>query len=144
MKVIILLLFNFLWTQSQLFTGTYEFKSEEPSENHYIVLTSGEGKLKGKYYGSEDGKGHGIFFYKADLSNIRLFANGNIEFEIGERVLFEKSLFTVKNTSPQSAIGNSRDPLRYKGTIAGNKITLICQSESDECWKEELVFLKIK
>jgi hypothetical protein len=65
---LIIFLVTKLLTGPQDLVVVYEYKSAEKSENHYIVFDKSDAQLKGFYFGSEDGKGHGIFFYAADMT----------------------------------------------------------------------------
>lgn len=138
-----ILLMTFLSTTTPDLVGIYEYKSREQSENHYMIFDKVDGQIKGKYFGTHDGKGHGVFFYKADIEKLKIGDNGEIEFEIGDRLLYETTLFKIKDPSPDSAIGRTRDILKYKGQLDNNKIKLTCNSEYYDCWDEELTFEKI-
>lgn len=135
-----------LLTDTQELVGIYEYKSAEKSENHYIVFDKIDGQLKGLYFGTEDGKGHGIFFYAVDMTNLKIDKEGNIEFEIGERRLFETTQFNIVKTDKQKdeSVGRSRWILKYKGQIKEDKIQLTCDSESQDCWTSEMTFEKVK
>lgn len=134
---------TFLSTTTPDLVGIYEYKSREQSENHYIIFDNVDGQIKGKYFGTHDGKGHGVFFYKADVEKLKIEDKGEIEFEIGDRLLYETTLFKIKDPSPDSAIGRTRDILKYKGQLDNNKIKLTCNSEYYDCWDKELTFEKI-
>lgn len=135
-----------LLTDNQDLVGIYEYKSDEKSENHYIVFDKIDGELKGFYFGTEDGKGHGIFFYAADMINLTIDKEGKIEFEIGDRKLFETTQFKIVKIENQrdESIGLSRGLLKYKGQINKGKIQLTCDSEFQDCWTNELIFEKVK
>jgi len=137
-----LLLVTTILTGSPDLVGIYEYKSTELSENHYIVFDKVDGKIIGKYFGTHDGKGHGVFFYKADMEKLTIGDNGEIEFEIGDRLLYEETQFKIKDPSPDNSIGRSRDILKYKGQITEGKIKLKCNSDSYDCWTEEFIFEK--
>ncbi len=123
--------------------GIYEYKSAEKSENHYIIFDKVDGEIKGKYYGTHDGKGHGVFFYKADIEKLKIGDKGEIEFEIGDRLLYETTQFKIKDPLPDSAIGRTRDVLKYQGQFDKDKIKLACDSDFYDCWDKELTFDKI-
>jgi hypothetical protein len=135
-----------LLTDKQDFIGIYEYKSAEKSENHYIVFDKIDGQLKGFYFGTEDGKGHGVFFYAVDMTNLTIDKEGKIEFEIGDRELFETTQFKIVKTEKQrdESVGRSRGLLKYKGQIHEDKIHLTCDSEFQDCWTKELTFEKVK
>ncbi len=144
--ILTIFLVTALLTDNHDFVGIYEYKSDEKSENHYIVLDKIDGHLKGYYFGTEDGKGHGIFFYATDMTNLTIDKEGEIEFEIGDRKLFETTQFKiVKNESQRDeSVGRSRGILKYKGKISEDKIQLTCDSEFQDCWTSELTFEKVK
>ena len=144
MKIILtILLATTLVTTTPDLVGVYEYKSIEKSENHYIVFEKVDGELKGKYFGTHDGKGHGIFFYQADIEKLKIGDKGEVEFEIGDRLLYETTQFKIKDPIPESTIGRTRDILKYTGQITGDKIKLICNSEFNDCWDKELTFDRI-
>ena len=131
------------WTASIDYAGTYEFKSGEPEENHYIVIVSIGGQISGEYYGSEDGKGHGIYFFKNKMENLKCDNNGNIEFEIGDRKLYDVSLFNKKHSDPETSNGTSRSPIKYKGKITKDTIEVTCTSEFYDCWTDNFIFQRL-
>jgi len=147
MKYILTIFFvTTLLKDRQDFVGIYEYKSAEKSENHYIVFDIIDGQLKGFYFGTEDGEGHGIFFYSVDMTNLKIDKEGKIEFEIGDRRLFETTQFKIVKTESQrdESVGRSHELLKYKGQINEYSIQLTCDSEFHDCWTNELTFEKVK
>jgi len=144
--ILTIFLVTTLLTDQQGSVVIYEYKSAEKSENHYIVFNKSDEQSKGFYFGSEDGKGHGIFFYSADMTNLTIDREGKIEFEIGDRRLFEKTQFIIIKTESQRAesVGRSRGLLKYRGQISDDKIQLTCDSEFQDCWTNEFIFEKVK
>jgi hypothetical protein len=144
--VLTIFLVTTLLTDNQKLVGIYEYKSAVKSENHYIVFDKIDGQLKGFYFGTEDGKGHGIFFYSTDMANLTIDKEGKIEFEIGDRRLFETTQFKIVKHESQrdEPIGRSRGVLKYKGQISEDKIQLTCESEFHDCWTSDLIFEKVK
>lgn len=133
-------------TEKQNLVGIYEYKSAEDSENHQIVFNKIDGQLKGFYFGTEDGKGHGIFFYTVEMTKLTIDKEGKIEFEIGDRLLFETTRFKIVKTENQreESVGRASRVLKYKGQIKTDKIELTCASELQDCWTKELTFEKIR
>jgi len=129
---------------AQQLEGIYVFKASEQKNNHYLVFDTQGGKSIALYYGSEDGSGHGIFYYAEELLSLKLDEKGNIEFEIGKRQLFETSQFKIiKHESHRDKpVGSSMSVLKYKGQINGNKIILTCSSKVGDCWQAEMIFEK--
>ena len=125
--------------------GFYEYKTEEKNENHYIVLDSINGKLTGKYYGSENEGEHGIAFFENNMENLKI-ENTKISFEILNRELYAKSQFViVKNKSKkEKLIGLSKNKLEYSGKINGEIIELNCESKYGDCWAKKIAFIKLK
>jgi hypothetical protein len=126
--------------------GIYEFKTSEPRENHYITIDTLNGEFAGLYFGTEDGKEHGISYYGNKLENLIIKKN-KIQFEIGKRNLYESTLFRIvkhkRELENDSIIGVSKSRLKYKGEILKNKFILNCESEFQNCWKKELTFEKL-
>jgi hypothetical protein len=144
MKIVLVIFwFSFLWTETSSLTGVYEYQSSEESENQYIVLDKVDGQIKGKYFGTEDGKGHGVFFYENTMEKLTIDENGNIEFEIGDRFLFEENQFKKHKKNPDMSPGRSSRTLKYKGRITGDKIELTCDSDFYDCWDTKFVFSRI-
>lgn len=125
--------------------GIYEFKTQEQSENHFIVIDTLNGKYNGFYFGTEDTGGHGVFFYGNGIENLNL-KNGKISFEIGKRELFETTRFRIlkdrRNLEKDSTVGISNGQLKYSGEITKNGIKLNCESKFGYCWKNEMNFEK--
>ncbi|MCW5909712.1 MAG: hypothetical protein KIT62_01500 [Cyclobacteriaceae bacterium] len=144
--ILTILLVKALLTDNPELVGIYEYKSAEKDENHYIVFDIIDGQLKGVYFGTEDGKGHGIFFYATDMTNLAIDTEGKIEFEIGDRELFETTQFKIVKIRSQrdEPVGHSRGLLKYKGQINKDKIQLTCTSEFYDCWADELIFERVK
>ena len=63
---------------------TFVFETEDPNERHMIIFEKAAGSGKTYYFGSEDGKGHGVFFYSVELTDLKVGNDGTIEFQIGE------------------------------------------------------------
>lgn len=78
--------------------------------------------------------------------NLTIDKEGKIEFEIGDRKLFETTQFKIVKIENQrdESIGLSRGLLKYKGQINKGKIQLTCDSEFQDCWTNELIFEKVK
>lgn len=139
MKTILaILLATALATTTPDITGIYEYKSIDKSKNHYIILDRNDGELKGKYFGTHDGKEHGLYFYKVDMRKLKIGDSGEIEFELGERWLYEETQFKIKDPETDSPMGRTGDILKFRGMVTGNKIKLTCNSEVNRCWDEEL------
>ena len=123
----------------------YVFVSPEKSENHYFLLEPTDDKPVGYYFGSEDSGGHGVFFYLNQVENLTIDDVGNIEFEIGDRQLYENSRFRIIKSSqePDEPIGISRYRLKYQGEITSSTLKLICISPDSECWQDSMTFNKL-
>lgn len=123
--------------------GTYEFKTENKIENHFIVIDTLNGKLVGKYYGTENGSGHGIFFYENEMKNLSIIEN-TIRFEIEQRKLFVKTRFKIvkqKNKNEES-VGLSKTTINYQGKILKDGFEFKCESKYEDCWQKEMIFTK--
>ena len=125
--------------------GFYEYKTEEKNENHYIILDSINGKLIGKYYGSENEGEHGIAFFENNMENLKI-DNTKISFEISNRELYARSQFVIvkNNSKKEKSIGLSKTKLEYSGKINGEIIELNCESKYGDCWEKKITFIKLK
>jgi len=126
--------------------GIYEYRTENKSENHYIVIDTINGKLSGVYFGTEDSGGHGVFFYGNEMENLTLESK-NISFEIGRRELYASTRMRIiknkKDLEIDSTSGVSKSRLKYKGDILKNGFKLTCKSEYGDCWWNEMSFYKL-
>lgn len=143
--IVTILLVPTMLTDEPDLAGVYEYKSAEKGENHYIVLEEVDGQLNGGYYGTEDSKGHGIFFYGVEMTNLLIDREGNIEFEINDRALFETTQFKLikRKKDRDEPVGYSREPLKYIGRINKDEIQLTCDSKFQDCWADTLTFEKV-
>lgn len=125
--------------------GFYEYKTEVKNENHYIVIDSLNGKLIGKYYGSENEGEHGVAFFENNMENLKI-ENTKISFEILNRELYAKSQFVIvkNNSNKEKSIGLSKTKLEYSGKINGQIIDLNCESKYGDCWEKKIKFIKVK
>ena len=123
--------------------GTYEFKTDNKSESHFIVIDTLHGKLVGKYYGTEEGSGHGIFFYENEMKNLSITEN-SIRFDVENRKLFVKTRFKIvnKNSKNEESVGFSKTTLNYQGKIFKDGIEFKCESKYGDCWQKEMIFKK--
>lgn len=146
MKIFTLtLLLTLTLTKNQDLVDIYVYKSSKETENHYIMFDNIDNELQGFYFGTEDGNGHGVFFYAAEMDNLKIDKDGNIEFEIGDRKLFETTQFKIIKREDQKdkPIGHSRGVLKYRGQIIKDRIELICESEHQDCWTNKMTFEKL-
>ncbi|WP_298265146.1 hypothetical protein [uncultured Lutibacter sp.] len=124
--------------------GFYEYKSNELAENHYIVIDTLDNKLNGFYFGTESSDEHGVFFYKVKMSKLIIKKN-NIQFEIGERKLYENSQMKIIKTQNQLdreiLIGTSKNILKYSGVITKSGFELNCESEFNDCLGVKMNFI---
>ncbi len=122
----------------------YKFQEEKEEESHYIILTKINGHHIGKYYGSEKWGEYDVCFFVADMKDLIINGNGNIQFAILDRTLFAVSFFSMGEEPPQdTSIGISKSVLKYSGTISNGNIKLSCISQNNDCWREEFIFKKI-
>ena len=127
------------------YLGFYEYQSDDKAENHYIIIDTLNNEYKSFYYGTEDGSGHGVFFYSSKLEDL-IINNQEINFKIKERELFNRTRFRIvknRNVKKDSSIGFSRSELNYKGSFTEKGIELKCSSEFDNCWNDNMFFTKI-
>ena len=130
---LLILIFSLLSCNSEQkkldFIGIYEYKTPEQSENHIIVIDTLNGKYNGLYFGTEDGSGHGVFFYGNRIENLNIEKN-KINFEIGKRDLYKTTRFRIvkhkKSKIKDSLIGTSKEKLKYSGEISKKEIKLNC------------------
>lgn len=129
---------------AQVLNGIYVFKASAEKDNHYLVFDTQGGKSISLYYGSQNRNGH-VYYYPAELHNLKLDEKGNIEFEIGKLQFFETSQFKIiKHESHRDKpVGSTKSVLKYKGQINGNQITLMCNSKVSDCWQKEMIFKKL-
>ena len=125
--------------------GFYEYKTEVKDENHYIVIDSINGKLIGRYFGSENEGEHGIAFFENNMENLKIEKN-KISFEILNRELYAKSQFKIvkNNSKKEKSIGLSKTKLEYSGKINNEIIELNCESKYGDCWEKKIKFIKLK
>jgi hypothetical protein len=126
--------------------GLYEYKSIELVENHYILIDTLDNKLIGFYFGTESSDENGVSFYKAKMNNLFIEKN-NIQFEIGERKLYENTQMKIIKTQSQLdreiEIGISKNILKYSGVKTENGFELKCESKFNDCWKSKMNFKKL-
>jgi hypothetical protein len=145
MKLIIVILFLInLNTKTTDIVGTFEYKSASENEIHFIVFEKIDGEIKGKYYGTHYGKHHEILYYRTEIKGLKIFDDGKIEFEIGERELCETTQYIVKSPSTDLRPGVINTILKYHGQIEKGRIKLTCNSNSKDCWDDQLIFNKIE
>ena len=127
--------------------GTYEYKSENIKENHFIIIDTLNGKFIGKYYGTEDGSGHGVFFYENEMKNLNL-EHDRISFGIEKRDLFQTTRLRILKQKSKSklenSVGISKTVLNYGGKITTEGFELNCESKYGDCWEKEMKFVKVK
>jgi len=124
--------------------GIYESKSIEFIQNNYIIIDTLDNKLNGFYFGTESSGEHGVFFYKTKMSKLIIEKN-NIQFEIGERELYENSQMKIIKTKSQIdkeiSVGISKNILKYNGIKTDNGFDLNCNSEHNDCWESKMNFI---
>ncbi len=124
--------------------GFYEYRTEVENENHYIIIDSLNGKLIGKYFGSENEGDHGVAFFENEMTNLNI-ENERISFEISNRELYAKSqfLFVKNNSKKEKSIGFSKTKLEYNGKINRKLLELNCESKFGDCWEKKMKFIKL-
>ncbi|WP_117883162.1 hypothetical protein [Aureibaculum luteum] len=126
--------------------GVYEYQSENKEENHSIFIDTIDTKLVGFYFGTEDGKGHGVFHYGNPLLNFKLTEN-IIEFEIGQRELFEATRNKVykvdEKPKKEIKVGISKSLLKFSGELTEFGFILNCESKFKDCWEDKMKFKKV-
>lgn len=126
--------------------GIYEYKTPEQSENHYIVIDTLNENYNGLYFGTEDSREHGVFFYGNGMENLNL-ENDKISFEIGKRNLYKTTRFRIvkhrRNLEKDSTSGVSKGKLKYNGKITKSGFIVNCESKYGYCWENEMKFKKL-
>jgi len=126
--------------------GVYEYKTESKGENHLVFIDTVHNKLTGFYFGTEDSGEHGIFHYGNPLLKFKL-GNNNLEFEIGQRELYETTRNKVYKPSQkpkeETSVGISKSHLKYAGELTEFGFKLTCTSEYGDCWENKMEFRKI-
>ena len=132
-------------TSSPDFAGIYEYETNDPSENHYLVFDTMHGEQKAYYFGTEASKAHGVSFFLTEVTKLKIDKKGNIGFEIGERILFETTRYKLVKGDEQTEepVGRSSGILKYKGQITTDKIQLTCSSGFYNWWTTEMTFKKL-
>lgn len=132
----------YLISEKYKFIGTYQYKDVNNEENHYIKIYVNDNKYSAIYIGCDSFEDHGVYYYKVDVSDLKITDDGNIIFSIGYRTEFPKSLTFESEEKDCKECGFSKAKLKYKGKIYNNKISFDCLSDSDDCWKEKFIFEK--
>jgi hypothetical protein len=125
----------------RVYEYTYEFNTPSLVENHYIVLDSVEGAIRGWYYGTTDDfdsarEGYQPGFFVAPMEDLRISGN-SISFTLRPRELFASPVpvrYRDAATVPRALLGTWTGPTvdpasSYSGTVTAQRISLDTQRE---------------
>lgn len=119
----------------------YLYDSEIPDHVFTLIFKCEDSELKGKLFGPAPEGEHGLWFFRADLDNLRVDSLKNIEFEFSQGYLYPDRI-TMDNyldsLSTENA-GISRGQMYYKGKLSGDSIVFQCRPEYD-CYDEIMTF----
>jgi hypothetical protein len=132
---------QYLVSSDKKYLGTYFYEEKNPNESHYIKIYVNNREYTGLYIGSEDTGGHGVFFYKNKMKDLKI-DNDEILFIVGARDYFDKPFQVDSEKMEGKIIGGSNGELKYSGNIEENKIVLKC--EGYDCWSyDEMIFKRL-
>lgn len=111
-------------------------------EHLFTLIFKCEGKsLSGKLFGPAPEGEHGLWFFRAELENLKIDSLNNISFEFSQGYLYPH-IITMENyldSMSTDSAGFSRGQIYYKGKIAGDSILFMCEPEYD-CYVERMTF----
>ena len=116
--------------------------NDVPEHLFTIVFNCDEHGLTGKIFGPDPEGEHGLFFFKANLDNLRVDDLNKIEFEFVKGLLYSDQI-TIDDyldTLTTDDAGISKGKIFYSGQIAGDSIIFSCTSEYDDCYDETMTF----
>jgi len=119
----------------------YLYDSEVPDHLFTLIFKCEDNGLKGKIFGPDPEGEHGLWFFRADLENIKVDSVNNIEFEFSQGYLYPDRI-TMDNyldSLNTDNAGFSRGQIYYKGKISGDSIVFKCSPDYD-CYDATMTF----
>jgi hypothetical protein len=119
----------------------YLSNSEVPEHLFTLIFKCKEDRLKGKIFGPDPEGEHGLWFFRADLENLKIDSLNNIEFEFSQGYLYPDRI-TMDNyldSLNTDNAGFSRGQIYYKGKISGDSIVFKCDPDYD-CYDQVMTF----
>lgn len=119
----------------------YLYDSEVPDHLFTLIFKCEPTGLTGKIFGPDPEGEHGLWFFRADLENVKVDTLNNIEFEFSQGYLYPDRI-TIENyldSLNKDNAGISRGQIYYKGKISGDSIVFKCNPEYD-CYDETMTF----
>ena len=120
----------------------YLYDTDVPSHLFTLVFKCRDNGLTGKLFGPDPEGEHGLWFFKADLKNLKVDSLNNIEFEFAQGYLYPDRI-TIDNyldTLSTDNAGISKGLIFYKGKISGDSIVFKCTSEYNDCYDQAMTF----
>jgi hypothetical protein len=116
-----------------IYQYVYPHNTSELIENHYIVLDSIDGTLRGWYYGTSDEfdsgrEGYLPGFFVAEMEGLRV-ANGTISFALRPSTMFKSPVPLQNRTSADVRLEKWTGPQlqgvsRYSGSLTTDQIVI--------------------
>lgn len=123
------------------YAGEYICKDNNPTYHHFLRFTFEDDSLSGEYMGCEMMNDSSVAYYKCPVYDLIITENGDISFNLRERMLFfEPIKFNQKQFSNKFEINKSE--IKYKGLITSDGMELSCKNTTNSCWKETMPFVK--
>jgi hypothetical protein len=119
----------------------YLYDSEVPDHLFTLIFNCEESKLKGKIFGPDPEGEHGLWFFRADLDNLKIDSLNNIEFDFSQGYLYPDRI-TMDNYLDSLSTDNagfSRGQIYFKGKMSGDSIVFRCNPDYD-CYDEIMTF----
>jgi hypothetical protein len=133
----------------RVYEYTYEYNTPTLIENHYIVLDSAGGSIRGWYFGTTDDfdaarEGYLPGFFVTDMEDLRV-SSDSIAFTLRPRELFGSPVplrYRDSGEIPRDSLprwtGPTLEPVKgYSGTITADRISL-------ETARNDRVFLRLE
>jgi hypothetical protein len=129
---------------SSLDNKVYQYRYDSEMSDDYLftlIFKCEQNGLDGKIFGPDPEGEHGLWFFRADLENLKVDSLSNIEFEFSQGYLYPDRI-TMDNyldSLNTDNAGFSRGQIYYKGKISGDSIVFKCNPEYD-CYDEAMTF----
>ncbi len=119
----------------------YLYDSEVPDHLFTLIFKCEGNGLKGKIFGPDPEGEHGLWFFRADLENLKVDSLDNIEFEFSQGHLYPDRI-TMDNyldSLNTDNAGFSRGQIYFKGKMSGDSIVFKCSPDYD-CYDATMTF----